>query len=77
MGKEGLRANAAVCRTTGRIVVTAKDLAAKFEIGFGGCDPAQLHAVITVLIAEKRLVGQRPVAEIIRVRVLTVEIANV
>ena len=77
MHEEGLRADAVVRRAAGRSILAAERLTAKFEIGIGRCNPAQLDAIITVLIAEKGLVSKWSVTEIVGMRVMAVEIADI
>ncbi len=77
MRKEGLGTDAVVRRTGRRRIFATKRFGADFQICLGRRDPAQLHAIVAVLVANKGLVGQRSIAEIIGVRVMTVEVADV
>ncbi len=45
------------------ILVAAKRFSAEFEIGIRRRDPARLHAVVAVLVGEKRLIRQRSIDE--------------
>src|SRR5581483_1842373 len=71
------RARTAVLRARGREILAAEDLAAELEEKIERRHPAQLHAVVAVLIAEERLVSERPVDEVVGMRVVAVEIADV
>ena len=59
----------------GKLVAVA-DLGAELDELVGRRDPFQLHAVVAVLAAEERLVGERRVDEIPDVLVLLVQVAE-
>jgi len=77
MREQAPRADAAVLRVAARIVLAAERFAAELEVRVGRRDPAQLRAVVAVLVAEERLIRERTVDEIVGVRVVAVEIADV
>ena len=65
-------------RAAAGIVLAAEQFAAEFEEQRRQWrDPAQLRAVVAVLPAEEGLVRQRAVEEIVGMRVVAVEVADV
>ena len=69
-------AGAVAARVAARKAASAPDLDAELDVLVDRRQPAQLQAVVAVLRAEHRLVGERAVDEVPGVRVLRVEIAD-
>ena len=70
MGEDAVRAGAVVR-------AAAEDFGAELDEQVGRRHPANLHAIVAVLVAEEGLVGQRPVVELVGMRVVAVEIADI
>ncbi len=76
MHEHGIRSMPLVGGASGRKMRAAIPFGAKLDKLLGGCEPAQLHPVIVILIAQHGAVRQRHVDEVPHMRVLFVEITN-
>src|SRR4249919_4032524 len=77
MREQRARADAAVLGAAAGETLAAKEFATELEEQRGRRHPTHLHAIVAVLVAEERLVRQRPVEEVVGVRVVAVEITDV
>ena len=71
------RANTAVLRAAAGKILAAEQFASHFQKHRRRRDPAQLDTVVAVLAAEERLVRQRTGKEVVGMRVMVVEVADV
>ena len=73
---ERRHAGAVARRVAAGKAAAAAELGAELDVLVGRREPGQLHAVVAVLRAEQRLVGQRVVDEVPGVGVLRIEVAD-
>ena len=76
MGEQAVAAKAGMRRPGRREGIAAEHLATEFKKLPGRRQPAQLHAVVVVLVVEEDTIGQRLVGEVPGVGVLLVEVAD-
>ena len=77
MGKQGGDADALVSSPAAREILAAQHFTTQFDEQFGRGDPAQLHTIVAVLIAEKGLVGEGPIGKLVGMGVVVVEITDI
>src|SRR5215467_1970720 len=76
MGKDAMRAESLVGRSSGWEGVAEKQFMTEFDELGRRCQPAQLDTIVVILGIEKGPIGQSLIGKVPGVRVLLVEIPN-